>query len=47
MLSETLTPFVDFFVQRLDVGDDVDVVLDDTADAVDDGSNDAVDSEEN
>ena len=44
MLSETITPLVDYFVQRLDVEDDLEDFGDDVADALDDAADDVADA---
>lgn len=46
MLSETLTPVVDFFVQRLDIEDDIDEFADDVVDAAYDLENEVDESDD-
>ena len=47
MLSETLTPLVDYFAQRLDAGDDIADAFDDAGNAIEDAANDVADAFDN
>lgn len=47
MLSETLTPLVDYFAQRLDAGDDIVDAANDVGDALDSAANDVADAFDN